>query len=347
MQLTDFNFVLPDDRIARYPLAKRSASRLLCLNQNTNDLSHCLFSDVVELMNEGDLLVFNDTKVIPARLFGQKITGGQVEILIERILDQNRILAQMRVSKPPRVGDFLLFPQNVRFEVIDRHNQFYELRYHGDQTVLEVIEAIGQIPLPPYMQRAAEESDKERYQTIYAKSKGSVAAPTAGFHFDEELCQKLRDKKINMAYLTLHIGAGTFAPVRVNHIQEHKMHTEYLDVSNELCEKIKATKATGNRVIAVGTTTLRALETASQSGDIAPFQGETSIFIYPGYQFRSVDALITNLHLPCSTLLMLVCAFGGYKKVMHAYQEAVKHSYRFYSYGDAMWVSCSNNTDSA
>lgn len=339
MQLTDFHFDLPQDLIARYPLAVRSASRLMCVGAS-DDAVHQRFDDVIHQLQEGDLLVFNDTKVIPARMMGQKTTGGQVEVLVERVLDSQRILAQIRVSKAPRLGDYLLFPLGIRLEVFNRQNQFYELRYtDDDRTILDVIEAIGQIPLPPYMQRTPDESDIERYQTVYARNKGSVAAPTAGLHFDEALLEKIRDKKVEMDYLTLHIGAGTFSPVRVENITEHKMHAEYLEVSARLCDKIKATKARGNRVIAVGTTSLRALETASQSGTIEPYDGETSIFIYPGYTFRCVDALITNLHLPKSTLLMLVCAFGGYQQVMHAYREAVANAYRFYSYGDAMWVT--------
>jgi S-adenosylmethionine:tRNA ribosyltransferase-isomerase len=339
MQLNDFNFELPSELIARYPLAKRSASRLLCVEAGMNEIIHRQFHDIVDLINEGDLLVFNDSKVIPARLTGRKSTGGHAEILVERILDDSRMLAQVRASKPLRLGSYLLLSGNNFLEVADRQNQFYELRYNNHhRSILEMIESIGQIPLPPYMQRDPEEEDKERYQTVYAKHKGSVAAPTAGFHFDDDLLQKLAEKKIDMGYLTLHIGAGTFSPVRVDNIREHQMHAEFLDVPSELCTKIVAAKARGKRVIAVGTTSMRALETASQSGDIEPYRGETSIFIYPGYEFRCVDALITNLHLPRSTLLMLVCAFGGFEKVMRAYQEAVRKAYRFYSYGDAMWI---------
>ncbi|EKD70608.1 MAG: hypothetical protein ACD_46C00482G0001 [uncultured bacterium] len=338
MQLSDFHFDLPPELIARYPLSQRSASRLLCVENNA--IIHRQFRDVLDLIQEGDLLVFNDTKVIPARLIGQKMTGGQAEVLVERILDKHRILAQVRVSKPPRIGDFLQFHHLVQLEVTDRVNQFYELKYNGDdQSILEVIETIGQIPLPPYMHRVPDENDKVRYQTIYAKHKGSVAAPTAGLHFDELLIEKLHEKNVQIGFLTLHIGAGTFAPVRVENIREHKMHPEYLEVPATLCEQIRETKSQGNRVIAVGTTSMRSLETANQSGEIAPYHGETSIFIYPGYEFRCVDALITNLHLPCSTLLMLVCAFGGYEQVMQAYGEAVAKKYRFYSYGDSMWVS--------
>jgi S-adenosylmethionine:tRNA ribosyltransferase-isomerase len=338
MQLTDFNFTLPPELIARYPLPKRSMSRLLCVQGDM--LAHQQFSGLIDLVEAGDLLVFNDTKVIPARLLGQKTTGGQVEILVERILDTQRILAQVRASKAPHLGDQLLLAEGVALQIVNRQQQFYELSYHGtEQTILQVIEAIGQIPIPHYMQREAEESDKERYQTVYAKYKGSVAAPTAGLHFDEELLQKLTEKEVHLGYLTLHIGAGTFSPVRTENITEHKMHPEYLEVSEQLCQQVRETKARGKRVIAVGTTSMRALETAQQSGVIMPYSDETTIFIYPGYQFRCADVLITNLHLPCSTLLMLVCAFGGYERVMHAYREAVAQGYRFYSYGDAMWVA--------
>lgn len=338
MQLSDFNFELPEKLIAKYPAAQRSESRLLALGDDLN-LLHLKFHQIIQLLNEGDLLVFNDTRVIPARLFGQKTTGGLAEILVERVLDSERVLAQLRVSKPPRPGDFLQFPNDVELEVMGRVRNFYELKYHGNgKSILDVIEDIGQIPLPPYMRREADETDKERYQTVYARHKGSVAAPTAGLHFDEELLDALQKKGVMMDYLTLHIGAGTFAPVRVENIHEHKMHPEYLVISESLCANIRAAKARGNRVIAVGTTSLRALETACQSGDIAPYEGETSIFIYPGYAFRCADALITNMHLPCSTLLMLVCAFSGYERVMHAYRQAVTSGYHFYSYGDAMWM---------
>lgn len=340
MQLNDFNFDLPPELIARFPLAKRSASRLLSINGGTREIAHQQFADIVNMIEPGDLMVFNDTRVIPARLFGQKTTGGQVEALVERILDKRRLLVQLRASKAPRIGDFLLFPQDVRLEIINRNNQFYELQYNDpDADILSVIESIGEIPLPHYMDRVPDDADKERYQTVYAKHKGSVAAPTAGLHFDEELLQALREKQVEIDFLTLHIGAGTFAPVRVDNIREHQMHAEYLEVSERLCATIAATKARGKRVIAVGTTTLRALETASQAGAISPYHGETSIFIYPGYEFRCVDALVTNLHLPRSTLLMLVCAFGGQQTVLSAYKEAVARTYRFYSYGDAMWIT--------
>jgi S-adenosylmethionine:tRNA ribosyltransferase-isomerase len=339
MQLADFHFDLPETLIAKYPALRRTESRLLCLGEG-EELRHLIFHELIELLNEGDLLVVNDTSVIPARIFGQKSTGGLVEVLVERILDDERILAQVRVSKPPRIGDLLSFTTDVQLEVMGRVKNFYELRYTGsDQTILQVIEAIGRIPLPPYMRREADETDKERYQTVYARHKGSVAAPTAGFHFDEELLQVIKDKGVQMGTLTLHIGAGTFAPVRVDKIEDHQMHAEYLIVPETLCDQIRETKARGKRVIAVGTTSLRALETACQSGKIEPYHGETSIFIYPGYEFRCADALVTNMHLPSSTLLMLVCAFSGYDRVMRAYREAVQKKYHFYSYGDAMWMT--------
>lgn len=339
MQLSDFHFDLPESLIAKYPAAHRTESRLLALGEGC-DLQHLRFHQVQQLLKPGDLLVVNDTRVIPARIFGQKVTGGVAELLVERILDEVRVLAQVRVSKPPKVGDYLFFPNDTRMEVLGRSGNFYELRLaDAKQSILSVIEEIGSIPLPPYMRREAEEQDKERYQTVYARYKGSVAAPTAGLHFDETLLQVLRSNNVEVDYLTLHIGAGTFAPVRVTNIKEHKMHPEYLTVSAELCEKIRRTKANGHRVVAVGTTSLRALETACQSGEIAPYQGETSIFIYPGYQFRCADALITNMHLPESTLMMLVSAFAGHERVMHAYRTAVKEAYRFYSYGDAMWMT--------
>lgn len=339
MQLNDFQFELPFELIARYPLEKRSASRLLCLNRNSGEIGHRRFTDLLHCLNEGDLLVFNDTKVIPARLLGKKCTGGRVEVFVERILDNHRLLAHVRASKAPLIGDTLLFADSFQLKVVQRHHQFYELYCSEDRyTILEIIDTIGQIPLPPYMHRMPDDNDKVRYQTVYAKHKGSVAAPTAGFHFDEEILSALSHKKIEIAYLTLHIGAGTFSPVRVENIQQHKMHAEYFEIQDDLCVKVKQAKSNGKRVIAVGTTSLRALETASQSGEIAAYAGDTTIFIYPGYRFRCVDALITNLHLPRSTLLMLVCAFGGYSNMMRAYQDAVQQAYRFYSYGDAMWI---------
>lgn len=339
MQLSDFEYELPPELIARYPLEKRSASRLMCLNKTTGEIQHRQFTDLIDLISPNDLLVCNNTQVISARLLGHKASGGKIEVLVERILDQHRILAHVRASKSPKPQSLLLFDKDVTFEVIQRVNELYELCCLDNRPVLEVVEDIGQIPLPPYFQRSPDAHDKERYQTIYAEHKGSVAAPTAGLHFDHALLNQLKAKGVEMAYVTLHIGAGTFAPVRVDNIKEHRMHAEYINVSNNVCEQIKKTKARGGRVIAVGTTSARSLETASASSTIKPFSGDTSIFIYPGIKFNCVDALITNLHLPGSTLLMLVSALGGYDHIKQAYKAAVEQRYRFFSYGDAMLIS--------
>jgi len=339
MQTSDFNYTLPEQLIASYPLPERSASRLLCLDGATGTINHRYFTDLPELLHPADLLVFNNTQVIPARLFGKKDTGGQVEILIERILDQRRVLALIRSSKSPRQDTQLWIDEHTAFTVLARHGDLYELRSDCEQAVLDVIEAHGQIPLPPYFQREPEESDQHRYQTIYAEHKGSVAAPTAGLHFDAKIFAALTEKNIEMAYLTLHVGAGTFLPVRVEQIDQHRMHHEYIDVSADLCAKVCAAKARGGRIIAVGTTSARSLETASLGGTIKPFSGTTDIFIYPGFSFQCVDAMITNFHAPATTLLMLVSAFSGYKNIMQAYEEAVNTQYRFFSYGDAMFLS--------
>lgn len=335
MRLSDFSYELPDELIARYPLAERSSSRLLCLRGD--EILHRRFSDVVALINPNDLLVCNNTRVIPARLFGKKESGGRVEMLIERILDSHTFTAHVRASKSPKAGSKILLENAMHFEMIKRIDDLFEL--HSDENIFEVIAAIGQIPLPPYFARQPEESDKERYQTVYAKENGSVAAPTAGLHFDKNILDQLQEKGVDIAYLTLHVGSGTFAPVRVQEIEKHKMHAEYLSVSEALCEKVRQTKANGGRVIAVGTTAARSLETASRKGVIEPFEGDTDIFIYPGYEFKCVDALITNFHLPGSTLLMLVAAFAGYDNIMKAYQQAVIEKYRFFSYGDAMFLN--------
>lgn len=337
MQLNDFHFDLPNELIARYPVKKRSDSRLMLV---ADQIKHHYFHEIIQLVEPGDLLIFNDTKVMPARLIGNKMTGGRVEVLVERILNREQILAQVRASKGLKEGERIFLSDLISLKVMGKQDQFYQLSYQNPtQSILEMIESIGQIPLPPYLQRLPQKEDKERYQTVYATHHGSVAAPTAGLHFDQELLQKLRERKVTMGFLTLHIGAGTFMPIRCQEIKNHTMHPEYFEISAELCAQIKKTKAQGKRVIAVGTTSLRALESASQTGEIKPYQGETSIFIYPGYQFHCVDALITNLHLPRSSLLLLVSAFGGHQKILQAYQEAVTKCYRFYSYGDAMWIN--------
>lgn len=344
MLVSDFQFDLPDELIARYPMPERSASRLLMLDGNTGDTRHGHFRDVLDLVNPGDLLVFNNTRVIPARMFGQKASGGKLEILVERILDDHSVLAHVRASKAPKPGTQILLDNGFSAEMFARHDALFELHFAGDLPVLDILNQIGHMPLPPYIDRPDENSDKERYQTVYNQRPGAVAAPTAGLHFDEPLLAALREKGVDFAYVTLHVGAGTFQPVRVERIEDHQMHSEYAEVSADVVEKINAARARGNRVIAVGTTSVRSLETAAQASlkagkPLSPFFGDTSIFIYPGYQYQVVDALITNFHLPGSTLIMLVSAFAGYDHVMNAYQEAVTSGYRFFSYGDAMFIT--------
>lgn len=338
MKLSDFQFELPKQLIAQYPPARRTDSRLLQLNGNSGEYTDRQFPDLVEYLQAGDLLVMNNTRVIPARLYGVKDTGGQVEVLIERVLDQHEVLAQVRASKTPKRGSLLHFNQHYAAEVIERQEPFYRLRFTGTDPVLSVLDAIGQMPLPPYIERSDEQNDRERYQTVYAKQAGAVAAPTAGLHFTQELLTQVQDKGVCLAYLTLHVGAGTFQPVRVENIHEHKMHSEWISVPQSVVDAVEATHAAGKRVIAVGTTTVRSLETAALHGELQTFEGETDIFITPGFRFNVVDSLLTNFHLPGSTLLMLVCAFGGYEAVMRAYQHAVAAHYRFFSYGDAMFI---------
>lgn len=339
MQLSDFHYDLPEELIAHYPTPERTASRLLCLDGQTGAIAHRQFNEIIHLIEPGDLLVMNNTRVIPARLFGHKATGGKIEILVERLLDTHRILAHVRASKSPKPGTQLLLQNQITVNVIGKQGDLFELEFLNQKSVLEILETHGHMPLPPYIQRPDEISDQERYQTVYAKHPGAVAAPTAGLHFDEDLLQQLKAKGVEFAFVTLHVGAGTFQPVRVQNIHEHVMHAEWIEVPKEVCEKIKQTKLNGKRVIAVGTTSVRCLETAALAGEIQPFTGDTQIFIYPGFEFKCVDALITNFHLSESTLLMLVCAFAGYDNVMTAYQVAVMQRYRFFSYGDAMFVS--------
>ncbi|WP_286240036.1 tRNA preQ1(34) S-adenosylmethionine ribosyltransferase-isomerase QueA [Neptuniibacter halophilus] len=339
MQVKDFHFELPEELIASYPLEQRSASRLLSVDGNSGALNHGVFTDVLELIRPGDLMVFNDTRVIPARLFGQKESGGKVEVLVERVLDDKRALTHVRSSRSPKPGTKLLLEGGIEAEMVGRHENLFELRFVTEGNLVELLEQHGHMPLPPYMKREDQLSDRERYQTVYNKKPGAVAAPTAGLHFDDELLAELDAKGVERAFVTLHVGAGTFQPVKVDNIHEHVMHSEYIEVSEEVCERVKATRARGNRVIAVGTTSVRSLESASQQGEIAPFFGDSDIFIFPGYQFRSVDAMITNFHLPESTLLMLVSAFSGYEHMMAAYKEAVEQRYRFFSYGDAMYLT--------
>lgn len=339
MQVKDFQFELPDELIARYPLEQRSASRLLCVDGNSGALAHRVFSDIEQLLEPGDLLVFNDTRVIPARLFGQKDSGGKIELLVERVTGTDQALVHLRASRAPKPGTRLLLEGGIEAEVAGRQDNLFELRFDIQQPLVEVLEQFGHMPLPPYMKREDQLSDRERYQTVYNRKPGAVAAPTAGLHFDEPLLQRLAEKGIETAFVTLHVGAGTFQPVKVERVEEHHMHSEHIEVSAQVCEAVRAARARGKRVVAVGTTSVRCLESASRNGEIAPFSGETDIFIYPGYAFRSVDALITNFHLPESTLLMLVSAFAGYDHMMNAYRTAVAERYRFFSYGDAMFLT--------
>lgn len=339
MQRQDFHYDLPTELIAQHPAEQRDRSRLLTLDGNTGALADRRFGDLADLLRPGDLLVMNDTRVIPARLFAHKLTGGRVEILIERLLDEQRLLAQLRASKANRPGMRLLIGEEVEFEVGERHGDLYELKLQANTTLATLLERYGHMPLPPYIQRGDEPADQDRYQTVYARHPGAVAAPTAGLHFTPNLLQQVQDAGICLACVTLHVGSGTFAPVRVDDIREHRMHREWLQVDAEVCRAVAHTRARGGRVIAVGTTSVRSLETAAASGELQPFSGETDIFIYPGYEFRVVDALLTNFHLPESTLLMLVCALAGRDRVLQAYAHAVEERYRFFSYGDAMLVT--------
>ena len=343
MQRSDFYFELPPALIAQHPSPQRSQSRLLCLDGQSGSMQDRGFTELPALLQAGDLLVFNDTRVIPARLLGHKHSGGKVEVLVERLLDDRRALGYVRASKPPKIGSrFTLTGQTAApaaATVLGRKDDLFELRFEDSRSVLEIVETLGHTPLPPYISRPADQADDERYQTVYARHKGAVAAPTAGLHFDRPLLDLLAQRGIESAYITLHVGAGTFHPVRVDTIEEHKMHSEWAVVPEQVCAQVRATRARGGRVVAVGTTSARALESAAQGGELQPFQGETNIFIYPGYRFRTIDALLTNFHLPESTLLMLVCAFAGTERVLAAYRHAVEKGYRFFSYGDAMFLT--------
>ncbi|MFI2811552.1 tRNA preQ1(34) S-adenosylmethionine ribosyltransferase-isomerase QueA [Microbulbifer sp. JSM ZJ756] len=337
MRRQDFHFDLPDELIARAPAEERRGSRLLCLDGPSGAVSHRRFAELPQLVRPGDLLVFNDTRVIPARLYARKETGGRLEILVERVLDEYRVLAHVRSSKSPKPGSRLLLEDDTPLEMVARHEALFELAFPGEG-VLPVLERLGHMPLPPYIDRPDEASDRERYQTVYSREPGAVAAPTAGLHFDDDMLDTLRDMGVETAFVTLHVGAGTFQPVRVDDIHDHQMHSEVLNVPESVCRAVADCRARGGRVIAVGTTSVRALESAAGSGELRPTVGETSIFIYPGYRFRVVDRLITNFHLPESTLMMLVSAFAGYEQTMNAYREAVRERYRFFSYGDAMLI---------
>lgn len=341
---SDYYFDLPEHLIAQHPLPDRSASRLLCLDRNSGAVSHAQFTDLLELIRPNDLLVFNNTKVIPARMYGQKPTGGQLEILVERIVSPQQALVHMRSSRSPKPGSVVEIFSKDRLRVagevsvLGREGALFLVEaQHEALTVL--IDRCGHMPLPPYIERAEEQADLDRYQTVYAKKEGAVAAPTAGLHFTPEILRALKDKGVEFAEVTLHVGAGTFQPVKEDDIRAHTMHTEWFEVSDEVVKLVEAAKQRGGRVIAVGTTSVRSLESASLDGRLRSMQGDTEIFIYPGYEFKTVDALITNFHLPESTLIMLVSALADRESVLAAYDEAVRHEYRFFSYGDAMFIA--------
>lgn len=336
MRTDEFTFELPQHLIAQHPPQQRGASRLLHISGS--GCEHRMFADLPGLLREHDLLILNDTRVIKARLFGNKATGGNIEVMVERILDAHEVLAQVRASKTPKRGSRLLLAGCIEVTVLGRADEFFHLRFEGDRDVGSLLEQYGRLPLPPYITHSANAEDDERYQTVFAREPGAVAAPTAGLHFDEAMLASLAKQGIHAAYVTLHVGAGTFQPVRAEQVAEHVMHSERFVIPQATVDAIAQTRAKGGRVIAVGTTSLRALESAAQSGTLVAGQGETNIFITPGYQFKVVDVLLTNFHLPKSTLLMLVCAFGGMDKMLAAYRVAVDNEYRFFSYGDAMLI---------
>lgn len=338
MQLSDFDYQLPAELIAQRPGEQRSGSRLLQLDGNTGAVTDRLFTALPSLLQPGDLLVFNNTRVMPARLHGRKATGGQVEILVERVLGPRQALAHVRASKSPKPGSEIEVAGQA-ITMLERRGELFLLGLPEHQDFHELMARHGHMPLPPYIQRDDDAVDAERYQTVYAREAGAVAAPTAGLHFDQAMLDALRHQGIAMAEVTLHVGAGTFQPVRVQNLDEHQMHSEWLEVDASVCEQVSETRQRGGRVIAVGTTSVRSLETAAAAGDLRPYRGDTRLFIRPGYPFRVVDALLTNFHLPESTLLMLVSAFAGYDHVMAAYRHAVQQRYRFFSYGDAMFLS--------
>ena len=335
---SDFVYELPDELIARFPLPERSAARLLlvrAISAQEVELADRMVRDLPDLLEANDLLVFNNTRVLPARLFGQKASGGRVEVLIERLKSAHEASAYVRASKSPKVGGVIhIGAAEVR--VTGRHEALFVL--HSETPWAELLAAQGEMPIPPYLERAALESDKQRYQTVFAKHSGAVAAPTAGLHFDEALLDAIRTRGVRTTEVTLHVGAGTFQPVRHENLAEHVMHEEWLQVGQDVVDAVAACRARGGRVVAVGTTSLRALEAAAAGGELAPFSGDTNLFITPGYRFRVVDALLTNFHLPESTLLMLVSAFSGYNNIRAAYQHAIAARYRFFSYGDAMFL---------
>lgn len=337
MKTSDFHYHLPPELIAQAPLPERSASRLLVVPAGEAAFEDRTVHDLPALLRAGDLLVFNDTRVIPARLFGHKATGGRVEIMIERLLPGNEALAQLGVSKSPQPGSWITLDAGGSAEVLERvEDGFWRLHFDIEGALDAWLQQAGQLPLPPYIERHPDAADAERYQTVFARETGAVAAPTAGLHFDQALLDALHERGIAFAYVTLHVGAGTFQPVRVDDVERHRMHSEWIHVGQDVVDQVARTRAAGGRIIAVGTTVVRALESACADGQLRPFVGDTRIFIYPGYRFRAIDGLMTNFHLPESTLLMLVSAFAGKERIFNAYARAVRERYRFFSYGDAM-----------
>ncbi len=339
MRRSDLHYELPKHLIAQEPLSERSASRLLVLDGATGSVQDRMFRDVPSLLRPEDLLVFNDTRVIRARLFGRKPSGGRVEVLVERVLSDRRALAMLRASKIPRSEFTILLDGGYSATVVAREDQRFLLEFAAGHSVSEVLEAIGHIPLPPYIERADQPADAMRYQTVYGCRPGAIAAPTAGLHFDEDVLRTLTELGIRQGFVTLHVGSGTFQPLRVDDLNDHPMHSEECEVDEHLVGQVRATRERGGRVVAVGTTVVRSLETAARDGDLQAYRGATDLFIRPGFSFRCVDALITNFHLPESTLLALVCALAGYHETMSAYRHAVDARYRFFSYGDAMFVT--------
>lgn len=337
MKVEDFNYTLPEERIAQYPLPERSMSRMLVISRSSDRFIDSYVKELDDYLDPGDLLVFNNTRVIPARLWAQKESGGRVEIMVERIEDDHHVLAQLRANRKPQVGSVLVIKKSVgalNARVSGREGEFWRLEMAGARWS-DVLAQVGHMPLPPYITRQADQGDVDRYQTVYGEVPGAVAAPTAGLHFDQSLMRKLQEKGINMAWCTLHVGAGTFQPVRVENLEDHIMHKEWLSVDDDLVHQVEQTKRSGGRVIAVGTTSVRSLETAAMNGKLEPYMGDSQLFIYPGFEFRVVDGMLTNFHLPGSTLVMLVSAFSGREKILGAYEHAIEQSYRFFSYGDA------------
>ncbi len=334
MKLSDFDFDLPKSLIAQYPSLSRTDSKLLVLKDIFVDST---FSQLGDFLKPHDLLVLNDTKVIPARLFGHKDSGGRVEVLVERLINDHEALVMIKSSRSPKIGSYIVLENKSCFKICGKNDGIYKVNFESD-SILNILNKIGHIPLPPYINRDDSKEDQSRYQTVYAKNDGAVAAPTAGLHFDEMLLSSLENQGINHTFVTLHVGAGTFQPVKVEDIESHKMHSEYYEISTETIDKIEQAKALGGRIIAVGTTAVRTLESAIVNGNLKNQKGDTDIFIYPGFKFQIVDAMITNFHLPKSSLLMLVSAFIGYEKMFETYRHAIKRQYRFFSYGDAMFL---------